>query len=110
VTEMSPDEVLRAAARLLRQGAPVEAFVSALDEASRAALCDATTCANQPAAPVQPLPEVEPQEEPTPCIRAGCGGTSPDGCCCLDCHRSARETGKRRLFNRCNDCPLLVRQ
>jgi hypothetical protein len=35
---VSPDEILRSAARLLRQGAPVEEFVGALDEEARDAV------------------------------------------------------------------------
>jgi len=35
---VSPDEILSSAARLLRQGAPVNAFVAALDDRARADL------------------------------------------------------------------------
>jgi hypothetical protein len=45
---VSPDETLRAAARLLRQGAPVEVFVQALDEDAKVAIHEATRAPTSP--------------------------------------------------------------
>jgi hypothetical protein len=103
---VSPDETLRAAARLLRQGAPVEVFVGALDDGAKTALHVATQPANKPAPP-------PPAARPA-CIR-GCGqrgqalnGAGPP-CCCGSCWGITTQEQGHPLVGHCDDCPHRVR-
>lgn len=102
------DAVLREAARLLRQGAPVEAFVGALDDSSRAALSRAISGVGQ--------------ELDTPCCLCGkreawADTTNAPICCCGDCfgrqHKRPGEAFDRhgaidRFQGLCADCPHRV--